>query len=135
METKSIHLALQLTLCTLALCARGISAQEEATIEQPTEANEFDGRASQQANHFEATNYQHIDSDGTREHSVEFEVTRANEDDERMKYFEATEANAYDDRTLLDTFGQVAKEFLTKRVIPDTDADCKWDWKFVRCGK
>lgn len=50
-------------------------------------------------------------------------------------YFEATEANEYDDRTLLDTFGQAAKEFLTKKVIPDTDAECKWDWRYARCGK
>jgi hypothetical protein len=39
----------------------------------------------------------------------------------------------YDDRTLLDTFGEVAKEYLTQKVIPDTDVECKWDWRFVRC--
>lgn len=50
-------------------------------------------------------------------------------------YFEATEVTEYDDRTLLDTFGQAAKEFLTTKLIPDTDADCKWDWRYVRCGK
>eukprot|EP00980_Cylindrotheca_fusiformis_P011681 scaffold2770_cov104-Cylindrotheca_fusiformis.AAC.2 len=50
-------------------------------------------------------------------------------------YFEATEVTEFDDRTLLDTFGQAAKEFLTTKVIPDTDSDCKWDWRYVRCGK
>lgn len=65
-----------------------------------------------------------------------FNCIVAEETGERQPdYFEATEANEYDDRTLLDTFGQAAKEFLTKRVIPDTDADCKWDWRYVRCGK
>ena len=39
----------------------------------------------------------------------------------------------YDERTLLDTFGEVAKEYLTQKVIPDTDVECKWDWRFVRC--
>jgi hypothetical protein len=54
---------------------------------------------------------------------------------QQQSYFETIEANEYDDRTLLDTFGQAAKEFLTKKVIPDTDAECKWDWRYVRCGK
>jgi hypothetical protein len=39
----------------------------------------------------------------------------------------------YDDRTLLDTFGEVAKEYLTQKVIPETDLECKWDWRFVQC--
>jgi hypothetical protein len=67
----------------------------------------------------------------------------------------------YDDRTLLDMFGEAAKEFLTKRVvsiicffekstirhiiphfltswtkrtqIPDTDEECRWDWRHARC--
>ena len=52
---------------------------------------------------------------------------------ENHDYFETTEANEYDDRTLLDTFGQVAKDYLTTKLIPDTDTDCRWDWRFVRC--
>jgi hypothetical protein len=43
------------------------------------------------------------------------------------------EDDEYDERTLLDTFGEVAKEYLTQKVIPDTDVECKWDWRFVRC--
>mmetsp|Transcript_13144 Transcript_13144/g.20492 ORF Transcript_13144/g.20492 Transcript_13144/m.20492 type:complete len:420 (-) Transcript_13144:1046-2305(-) len=43
------------------------------------------------------------------------------------------EDDEFDDRTLLDTFGEAAKEYLTQRVIPDTDADCKWDWRYTRC--
>jgi hypothetical protein len=43
------------------------------------------------------------------------------------------EDGEYDERTLLDTFGEVAKEYLTQKVIPDTDVECKWDWRFVRC--
>eukprot|EP00591_Stephanopyxis_turris_P004862 CAMPEP_0195508364 /NCGR_PEP_ID=MMETSP0794_2-20130614/1586_1 /TAXON_ID=515487 /ORGANISM="Stephanopyxis turris, Strain CCMP 815" /LENGTH=322 /DNA_ID=CAMNT_0040635307 /DNA_START=98 /DNA_END=1066 /DNA_ORIENTATION=+ len=38
-----------------------------------------------------------------------------------------------DDGTLLDAFGQLAKEFLTQHVIPDTDAECRWDWRYLRC--
>eukprot|EP00977_Amphora_coffeiformis_P011625 scaffold2791_cov154-Amphora_coffeaeformis.AAC.9 len=38
-----------------------------------------------------------------------------------------------DERTLLDVFGEAAKEFLTQRVIPDTDEQCRWDWRSVRC--
>ena len=43
------------------------------------------------------------------------------------------EANEYDDRTLLDTFGEISKQFLTQKIIPPTDKECKWDWRFVRC--
>ena len=39
----------------------------------------------------------------------------------------------YDERTLLDSFGEAAKIFLTQKVIPPTDAECKWDWRYVRC--
>jgi len=39
-----------------------------------------------------------------------------------------------DNRTLLDLFGEAAKEYLTKRVIPDTDEDCRWDWRYARCN-
>ena len=42
-------------------------------------------------------------------------------------------SDEYDDRTLLDVFGEAAKEYLTQKVIPDTDVECKWDWRFVRC--
>ena len=39
----------------------------------------------------------------------------------------------YDERTLLDTFGEFAKEYFTQKIIPTTDIECKWDWRFVRC--
>lgn len=38
-----------------------------------------------------------------------------------------------DERTLLDTFGEAAKEYLTQKVIPPTSIDCYWDWRHVRC--
>jgi hypothetical protein len=38
-----------------------------------------------------------------------------------------------DDRTLLDLFGQVAKEYLTQKLIRETDAECRWDWRSIRC--
>lgn len=43
------------------------------------------------------------------------------------------DANEFDDRTLLDTFGEAAKQYLTQKVIPPTDPECKWDWRSVRC--
>mmetsp|Transcript_8516 Transcript_8516/g.14125 ORF Transcript_8516/g.14125 Transcript_8516/m.14125 type:complete len:217 (+) Transcript_8516:167-817(+) len=45
----------------------------------------------------------------------------------------AEEEHLYDDRTLLDMFGEVAKEYFTKNVIPDTDEYCRWDWRHARC--
>lgn len=38
-----------------------------------------------------------------------------------------------DEATLLDLFGEAAKELLTKHVIPPTDAQCRWDWRHLRC--
>lgn len=38
-----------------------------------------------------------------------------------------------DEQTLLDMFGEAAKEFLTQRVIPPTNSDCRWDWRHARC--
>lgn len=38
-----------------------------------------------------------------------------------------------DDRTLLDIFGESAKQYLTQKVIPPTDVECRWDWRSVRC--
>jgi hypothetical protein len=32
-----------------------------------------------------------------------------------------------DDRTWLDVFGEMAKDYLTHQIIPPTDADCVWD--------
>ena len=49
---------------------------------------------------------------------------------ERMQQF----STAVDDEaTLLDLFGEAAKELLTKHVIPPTDAQCRWDWRHLRC--
>jgi len=39
-----------------------------------------------------------------------------------------------DDRTLLDLFGEKSKEYLTTRVIPETDEECRWDWTHARCN-
>jgi hypothetical protein len=38
-----------------------------------------------------------------------------------------------DERTYLDIFGESAKDFLTKKIIPTTDLSCKWNWKHIRC--
>ncbi|CAJ1931453.1 unnamed protein product [Cylindrotheca closterium] len=102
-----------------------------------------DRMREQSSDYFEETNADEYYIDRTRrEQSDDLfdEATESSNERDRdvmmmepSKYFEATEANAYDDRTLLDTFGQVAKDFLTKKVIPDTDAECKWDWRSVRC--
>jgi len=37
------------------------------------------------------------------------------------------------EQTLLDLFGERAKELLTQHIIPSTDTRCKWDWKMGRC--
>jgi hypothetical protein len=42
-------------------------------------------------------------------------------------------ATDFDDRTVLDMFGDLAKEYLTQKIIPETDTECKWDWRVVRC--
>lgn len=42
-------------------------------------------------------------------------------------------ATDFDDRTVLDMFGDLAKEYLTQKIIPETDSECKWDWRVVRC--
>ena len=55
------------------------------------------------------------------------------ENDSPTDLHEAVEDNEYDEKTLLDTFGAVAKQFLTQRIIPNTDVECKWDWRYVRC--
>ncbi len=47
--------------------------------------------------------------------------------------FDQDDHNDHDDRTLLDIFGESAKQYLTQKVIPPTDAECKWDWRTVRC--
>jgi hypothetical protein len=38
-----------------------------------------------------------------------------------------------DDRTYLDIFGETAKEFLTQRLIPTSDPECRWSWRHGRC--
>jgi len=38
-----------------------------------------------------------------------------------------------DEASLLDLFGESAKDFLTHRLIPTTDASCRWNWKNLRC--
>jgi hypothetical protein len=45
----------------------------------------------------------------------------------------AMDPDEFDDRTLLDTFGEAAKQYITQKLIPKTDAECKWDWRTVRC--
>lgn len=37
------------------------------------------------------------------------------------------------EQTLLDLFGERAKELLTQHIIPSTDTHCKWDWRMGRC--
>uniref|UniRef100_A0A7S0CK99 Uncharacterized protein n=1 Tax=Proboscia inermis TaxID=420281 RepID=A0A7S0CK99_9STRA len=38
-----------------------------------------------------------------------------------------------DERTYLDTFGEVSKIIMTHHVIPETDAECDFDWRSLRC--
>lgn len=44
-----------------------------------------------------------------------------------------TQASFAEEESLLDLFGESAKDFLTHRLIPSTDASCRWDWKNLRC--
>lgn len=37
------------------------------------------------------------------------------------------------EQTLLDLFGERAKELLTQHIIPSTDSHCSWDWRMGRC--
>ena len=46
---------------------------------------------------------------------------------------EQTQAPQHDDRSLLEVFGETAKDFLTHHVIPPTDAECHFDWRSLRC--
>ena len=65
-----------------------------------------------------------------------FDRVVAQEVDQELSEEELGEAvdESYDgDRTLLDIFGAATKQFLTQEVIPETDAECKWDWGFVGC--
>ena len=135
MKARPIHLALQISFCTLAICARDVYAQEATTPEQSSynsveeaEAIQHDGVTSEQPREYEYTEtIEHDDrrGDHSEQRTTENGEYMASSTSEQSRYFEATEANEYDDRTLLDTFGQAAKEFLTKRVIPDTDSECK----------
>lgn len=52
---------------------------------------------------------------------------------ELQEAMQALDEDEFDDRTLLDVFGEAAKEYLTQQVIPDTDVSCRWDWRSVRC--
>jgi len=45
----------------------------------------------------------------------------------------APSAEEEDESSLLDLFGESAKDFLTHRLIPTTDAFCRWHWKNLRC--
>jgi len=38
-----------------------------------------------------------------------------------------------DERTYLDTFGEVSRIIMTHHVIPETDAECDFDWRSLRC--
>jgi len=38
-----------------------------------------------------------------------------------------------DESTLLDVFGEQAKVYLTQHLIPPTDVQCKWNWRYARC--
>lgn len=53
---------------------------------------------------------------------------------------DASGSNSDMEKTYLDLFGESAKEFLTqkapekiKTIIPATDEECRWDWRYVRC--
>ena len=53
---------------------------------------------------------------------------------EKMQQFSFSDSGGVDDEaTLLDLFGEAAKELLTKHIVPPTDAQCRWDWRHLRC--
>ena len=53
---------------------------------------------------------------------------------EKMQQFLFSDSGGVDDEaTLLDLFGEAAKELLTKHIVPPTDAQCRWDWRHLRC--
>jgi hypothetical protein len=64
---------------------------------------------------------------------VEVKCVQAEGREETSSTPQTVQADEFDDRTLLDTFGEVAKYYLTQKVIPETDAQCRWDWRSVRC--
>jgi hypothetical protein len=63
----------------------------------------------------------------------EAKTVKADEREVDFPFSRTVDADEFDDRTLLDTFGEAAKHFLTQKVIPGTDAQCCWDWRSVRC--
>lgn len=38
-----------------------------------------------------------------------------------------------DNATLLDIFGEIAKDVITNQMIPETEASCDWNWMHLRC--
>jgi hypothetical protein len=100
------------------------------------------------------------DSIGDNEKHNSYYYKKYSNNNTRFDWF--AEASEDDDRTLLDIFGEVAKQYLTQRLvssktigtyvrfsplstdskvvglsfpmkIPDTDEDCVWDWRSIRC--
>ena len=88
------------------------------------------------------------------------ELQEEEEEEQRLEngFTSFESADEDDDRTLLDIFGEAAKEYLTKKVvrqwfldlpfqevtaailtvqcrfqIPDTDPECRWNWQNLRC--
>ncbi|CAB9529149.1 expressed unknown protein [Seminavis robusta] len=54
-------------------------------------------------------------------------------DDDEHAHETSTVELEEDDRSWLDVFGEVSKEYLTTQMIPPTDASCVWDWRVARC--
>ena len=86
----------------------------------------FDGRDSVEIS-FTESQFSNINS-ATAQEVADGESSQPN-----VKERATADPDEYDERTLLDTFGEAAKQFLTQRVIPETTAECRWDWRFVRC--
>ncbi|KAG7352311.1 hypothetical protein IV203_008359 [Nitzschia inconspicua] len=52
---------------------------------------------------------------------------------EDMQDSSVEEVVIQDDQTYLDLFGEMAKEFLTQKLIPTSDPECQWNWRHGRC--
>jgi len=87
--------------------------------------------------------HQYVVTDDSKfhQHTEEPEVEVVENDDglvdqtlgEEQESRDESENDECDDRSLLDVFGEQCKEFLTQKMIPETDEECHWDWRSLRC--
>lgn len=57
----------------------------------------------------------------------------SNFDSRRTSPTASSSPSTDDEQTYLDLFGERAKELFTQHIIPATDAECRWDWRYARC--